>query len=168
MSAATTSVGTLSVGAPFKPNGLKLMKDNPGDIVDFDNLIKDKKVVIFGVPGAFTPGCNKTHLPGYIQNYDKIKEKGVDLIICLSVNDPFVMQAWGKDSGVGDKILMLSDPAGEFVKATGLDFFAAALGGVRSRRFSAILENGIVKAINVEPDNAGLSCTLVNPLLNQL
>jgi peroxiredoxin len=109
------------------------------------------KVVLFAVPGAFTPTCSAKHLPGFIDRADEIRSKGVDRIVCLSVNDAFVMDAWGKDRGAGDKVVMLADGSGEFTKAVGLDFDASNFGmGVRSQRYAAVIEDGVVKSLHVE------------------
>ena len=137
-------------------------KHNPAE------LFASGKHVLFGVPGAFTPGCHKTHLPGYVADYDTIVGKGVDSINCVAVNDAFVMGAWGASNNVEGKVRMLADPAGEFVSAMGLDVNAAVLGGTRSKRFSMIIQDGKVAALNVEPDGFGLSCSLSNELLEQL
>jgi peroxiredoxin len=116
-----------------------------------DELFKGKRVVLFALPGAFTPTCSKAHLPGFVVNADAIKEKNVDRIVCLSVNDAFVMDAWGKDQNVDDNILMLADGSAEFTKAVGLDDDRTGIGmGVRSRRYAMVVEDGVVKALNVE------------------
>ncbi|MCB9526144.1 MAG: peroxiredoxin [Myxococcales bacterium] len=145
-----------------------LHESNPGDHVDIAALAAGKTVVLFAVPGAYTPGCSKTHLPGYIQDADAIKAKGVDEIVCLAVNDAFVMQAWGAEQGATGKVRMLADPAAAFTKALGLDVNAAALGGTRSKRYSMIIKDGEVTALNVEPDGFGLTCSLSKPLVDQL
>jgi peroxiredoxin len=117
-----------------------------------DEVFKGKKVVLFSVPGAFTPTCSNKHLPGYLEQYAEFKKKGVDTIACLAVNDAFVMDAWGKAKGAGDKILMLADGNGEFTKKLGLEMDASKYGmGTRGKRFSAIVEDGVVKELNVEP-----------------
>jgi peroxiredoxin len=116
-----------------------------------DELFNGKKVVLFGVPGAFTPTCSKTHLPGYVNNADKLKAKGVDAIVCLSVNDPFVMNAWADQYGAQGKITMLPDHNGELTKALGLEMDGRGAGlGTRSKRFSMLVENGVVKSVDVE------------------
>ena len=114
-------------------------------------------MVIFGVPGAFTPGCSKTHLPGYVAAADALKAtKGVADIVCVSVNDPFVMEAWGKAHAADGKVRMLADTTGAYTKALGLDMdLTAALGGVRSKRYSAVVDNGVVTKLNVEVREAG-------------
>jgi peroxiredoxin len=118
---------------------------NPGT----NELFTDKKVVLFAVPGAFTPTCSHSHLPGYVALADKIKAKGVDSIICLSVNDAFVMDAWGKASNA-EEILMVADGNGFFTKQIGLDMNTGNFGGMRSLRYSMLVEDGKVKKLNVE------------------
>ena len=119
--------------------------------VSTDELFNGKKVVLFAVPGAFTPTCSNQHLPSYLKNFDKIKAKGVDTIACMAVNDAFVMDAWGKDRGVGDKIKMLADGNGEYTKALGLELDASKNGlGTRSKRFSIVVDNGVAKEVNVD------------------
>ncbi len=118
-------------------------------------LFASKKVVLFALPGAFTPTCSAKHLPGFVQRADEIKGKGVDTIACLSVNDAFVMEAWGKNQGVGDNVVMLADGNGEFTKAVGLDMDASGFGlGTRSQRYAMIVEDGVVKALHVEDPGA--------------
>ncbi|RYV02945.1 peroxiredoxin [Shewanella sp. OPT22] len=112
-------------------------------------LFKDKKVVIFAVPGAFTPTCSAAHLPGYITLADEFQAKGVDIIACVSVNDAFVMKAWG-DSQNAEHIMMLADGDGSFTKALGLEMETGSFGGLRSQRYAMIIENGVVTHLNVE------------------
>jgi glutaredoxin/glutathione-dependent peroxiredoxin len=134
------------------PSGtLKVMsKDGPKD-VSTDELFKGKKVVLFSVPGAFTPTCDAKHLPGFVQLADQIRAKGVDTIACMAVNDVFVMSAWGKASSVGDKVMMLADGNGDYAKALGLDLDARKFGmGIRGQRFALVVDNGVLKGINVE------------------
>jgi peroxiredoxin len=110
-----------------------------------------KKVALFAVPGAFTPTCSKQHLPGYVAKYDELKSKGFDLIACTAVNDVFVLSAWSKDGGADGKVLMLADGSADFAKKLGLEIDLTARGlGVRSKRYSAIVEDGVVKSLNVE------------------
>lgn len=109
-------------------------------------------VVLFAVPGAFTPGCSKIHLPGYVQQAEELRAKGVDAIACVSVNDAWVMDAWAKAQGADGKVLMLADGAGEFAKAMGLDFDGSGFGlGLRSRRYAAVIKDGIITELEVEP-----------------
>ncbi|HLI67116.1 MAG TPA: peroxiredoxin [Caulobacteraceae bacterium] len=116
-----------------------------------DEVFKGKRVALFAVPGAFTPTCSAKHLPGFKQNAAALKAKGVDVIACLSVNDVFVMNAWAKDQGIGDDILMLADGSGDFTKAVGLEMDASRFGmGQRSQRYSLIANDGVVEQLNVE------------------
>jgi peroxiredoxin len=127
-----------------------------------------KKVALFAVPGAFTPTCSKQHLPGYVAKYDELKTKGFDAIACTAVNDIFVLSAWSKDGGADGKVLMLADGSADFAKKLGLDIDLTARGlGVRSKRYSMVVEDGVVKALNVEevPSNhdkssATMMCSL--------
>ncbi len=125
--------------------------DGPKEIAT-DDIFKGKKVVMFAVPGAFTPTCSAKHLPGFVQEAEALHEKGVDTIVCLAVNDVFVMNAWAKDQGAGDKVLMLADGSGAFTKAMGLELDLVARGlGVRSQRFALVAEDGVVTHLAVEP-----------------
>jgi glutaredoxin/glutathione-dependent peroxiredoxin len=124
--------------------------DGPKEI-STDEIFKGKKVVLFSVPGAFTPTCSAKHLPGFVQHADALKAKGVDTIVCLAVNDAFVMGAWAKDQGVEGKVLMLADGSAAFTKALGLELDLVARGlGVRSQRFALVAENGKVTHLAVE------------------
>jgi len=116
-----------------------------------DDIFKGKRVALFAVPGAFTPTCSARHLPGFRDKAADIKGKGVDSIVCLSVNDAFVMKAWGENQNVGDSILMLADGNGDFTRAVGLELDGSKFGmGPRSQRYSMIVEDGVVKELNVE------------------
>ena len=116
-------------------------------------LLKDKKVVIFGLPGAYTSVCSAKHLPGYVNMFDQYKEKGIDYIICISVNDPFVMSAWGKEHNVGDKILMIGDPFLNFTTAIGAEVDKSARGlGTRSNRYTMLVDNLKVVKLQEEAD----------------
>jgi peroxiredoxin len=119
--------------------------------VKTDDLFKGKRIALFAVPGAFTPTCSAKHLPGFKQKAQEIRAKGVDAIACLSVNDAFVMRAWAEDQAVGDDIVMLADGSGDFTRAIGLTMDARGFGmGERSQRYSMIVEDGVVKELNVE------------------
>jgi glutaredoxin/glutathione-dependent peroxiredoxin len=114
-------------------------------------LLKGKKVVLFGLPGAYTPVCSAYHLPGFVAKADDLKAKGVDAIACISVNDPFVMQTWGKEHGADGKVMMLADADGAFTRAIGLSFDMPEYGlSGRSERYSMVVEDGVVKSINIE------------------
>ena len=116
-----------------------------------EQLFGGKKVVLFSVPGAFTPTCDAKHLPGFVHQADAIKAKGVDTIACMAVNDVFVMNAWGKASNVGDKVLMLADGNAEYAKALGLELDASGFGmGIRGKRFAIVVDNGVAKQVFVE------------------
>lgn len=155
---------------PIKPGdklpSIDLYENLPDTALNISELFKGKKGIIFAVPGAFTPGCSQTHLPGYLEDYEKFKLKGIDIIACVSVNDPFVMAAWGKDHKADGKIRMLADTKGDFTKAIKMDFDATSfLGNHRSKRYSMVVEDSVVTYINVEPDGTGLSCSLANKIL---
>ena len=133
---------------------MKLMQgteDGPKEI-STDELFKGKKVVLFAVPGAFTPTCSSKHLPSFVQNAAAFTAKGVDSIVCMAVNDAFVMGAWGKEQGIGDKIIMLADGSAAFTKALGLELDLVPRGmGVRSQRFALVAVDGKVTHLAVEP-----------------
>ena len=146
---------------------LKVFGENGPEDITTEALFADKKVVLFAVPGAFTPGCSQTHLPGYVVNADNIKAKGVDSIICLSVNDAFVMDACGKAQNA-EALIMLADGSGELTKALGLEKDITAGGmGIRSQRYAMIIENGKVTSLNVEPAR-GVVVSAAEAILEQL
>ncbi|MEN9559491.1 MAG: hypothetical protein RLZZ502_702 [Pseudomonadota bacterium] len=121
------------------------------EAVDTLALTKGKKVVIFGLPGAYTPTCSGKHVPGYVDAYEALKAKGVDEIICMSVNDGFVMAEWGRSQGASGKVRMLGDGSAEFTKKIGMEFDLSSKGmGMRCQRFSLLVEDGVVKAVNLE------------------
>ena len=142
---------TIAVGQKIPSGKLKTMTaEGPKDITT-DELFGGKKVVVFALPGAFTPTCSAKHLPGFVQHSAALKGKGVDTIACLSVNDAFVMGAWGKDQSVGDKVLMLADGSGDFTESLGLTLDLTPNGmGKRSKRYAMIVDDGTVSAISVE------------------
>jgi peroxiredoxin len=115
------------------------------------DLVKGRKIVIFGLPGAYTPTCSAKHVPSYLQHYDALKAKGVDEIWCMAVNDAFVMGAWGRDQKAGGKVRMMADGSAEYSKKLGLELDLVARGmGVRCQRFSMLVDDGVVKSLNVE------------------
>ncbi len=126
------------------------------------------KVVLFAVPGAFTPTCSDYHLPSYVIRHDDLKAKGVDTIACIAVNDPFVMGAWGEAQKVGNLVTLLADGNGDFTKAVGLEMDGSGFGlGMRSQRYAMVLDDGVVKTLNVEP-GAGLSVSAADSVLGVL
>src|SRR5688572_23435622 len=142
---------TIKVGDKIPAVSLKTMDKDGMQTLSTDDIFKGKKVVLFALPGAFTPTCSAKHLPGFVQNAEALRAKGVDTIACLSVNDAFVMGAWGKDQKVGEKVMMLADGNAEFTRAVGLESDASGYGmGVRSKRYAMVVDNGVVKALNVE------------------
>ena len=130
-------------------------------------LFGSGRTVLFGVPGAFTPGCSKTHLPGFVERADELTEKGVDRIACVAVNDAWVMDAWAKDQNVGDKIVMLADGNGEFTKAMDLELDVTVAGlGTRSKRYAAIIDDGTITRIDV--DASGIEQSACSAVLDRL
>ena len=129
-----------TAGCTIGPNNFKV-----------DDLTRGKKVVIFGLPGAFTPTCSAKHVPSYLQNLERLKAKGVYDVICMAVNDAFVMGAWARDQKTADKIRMMGDGSANYTKALGLEFDLSARGlGLRCQRFSMLVDNGTVKLLNIE------------------
>ncbi len=146
---------TIKVGDKVPSGTLMEMKNGTPQPVTTDELFSGKKVVLFALPGAFTPTCSAKHLPGFIQHSDEIRHKGVDTIACLSVNDAFVMGAWGDQQKAGDKVVMLADGNGDFTRALGLEMDATRFGmGKRSQRFSMVVDDGVVTQLNVEEPGA--------------
>lgn len=142
---------TIKVGDKVPASTLKVMGEKGPTDISTDDIFSGKKVLLFAVPGAFTPGCSVTHLPGYVVNADKIKAKGVDTIACMSVNDAFVMGAWGQAQNA-EELLMLADGNGDFTAALGLELDGRGFGlGTRSQRFAMIVDDGTITHLNVEP-----------------
>lgn len=128
-----------------------MTKEGPKPIKS-DEIFAGKKVAIFGLPGAFTPTCSAKHLPGFVKKAASLKKKGVEQIVCISVNDPFVMEAWRKDQKVGGKVMMVADGDGNFAKATGLELDLTGRGlGKRCQRFSMLVDKGVVKSLSIDP-----------------
>jgi peroxiredoxin len=136
--------------------------------VQSGDVLGSGKVVLFAVPGAFTPTCSDYHLPSYVIRHDALKAKGVDTVACISVNDPFVMDAWGKDQHVGDLVMLLADGNGEFTKAIGLEMDGSGFGlGKRSQRYAMVIDDGVVTTLNVEP-GPGLGVSAADAILEAL
>ena len=141
----SSEIFVLENGEPIKKN--------------IENILKNKKTVIFGLPGAYTSVCSAKHLPGYVKSSEKFKQKGVDQIICMSVNDPFVMNAWGKENNVGDKIIMVGDPFLDFTKAIGAEVDKSGRGlGIRSNRYTMLVDN--LKVIKIQEEKDTGSCEI--------
>ncbi|MGE0095713.1 MAG: peroxiredoxin [Alphaproteobacteria bacterium] len=146
---------TIKVGDKIPSMKLKHMTANGPAEISTDEIFSGKKVALFSVPGAFTPTCSAKHLPGYVEKAAEMKKKGVNTIACISVNDAFVMDAWGKAQNVGDKVMMLADGSGTFAKALGVELDLNAMGlGTRAKRYSMLIDNGVVKQLNLEEPGA--------------
>jgi len=146
---------TIKAGDKIPSATLMEMRDGKPTPVKTDEFFAGKKVALFALPGAFTPTCSAKHVPGFVANYDALKAKGVDAIACVSVNDAFVMGAWGKDQKSDGKVHMLADGNGDFTRAIGLEMDGTKFGmGKRSQRYSMIVDNGVVKSLNVEEPGA--------------
>ena len=142
---------TISNGDQMPEGNFKVMTADGIKDMSTADLFSGKKVALFSVPGAFTPTCSNEHLPSYLKNFDAIKGKGFDTVACMAVNDAFVMDAWGKDRGVGDKIVMLADGNGDYTKKLGLELDASGFGlGVRGKRFSIVVNDGVADQVNVD------------------
>jgi peroxiredoxin len=142
---------TITVGKKMPPGRFEVMQDGDPGEMSTSELFDGKTVVLISVPGAFTPTCSMSHLPGFVAHADEILATGVDTIACMAVNDVFVMNAWGRDQGVGDKVLMLADGNGDYVKALGLDLDGRSFGmGIRGQRFAMIIDDGTVTHLAVE------------------
>ena len=159
----------IKVGSSLPDGTFKIMTpEGPSDI-SVSEIFDNKKVVLIAVPGAFTPTCHSNHLPGYIENYDKILAKGVDSIAVISTNDVFVMNIWEKETGGAGKIQYLADGTIEFTKSIGMDIDLSAAGlGVRSQRYSMLVENREVKILNIEDSPGKAVATGASALLDQL
>ena len=142
---------TIKVGDKIPSVTLRYLTPEGPKAVSSDEFFAGKKVALFAVPGAYTRTCSQRHLPGYVTHAAEIKAKGVDTIACIAVNDPFVMGAWGKEHQADDKIVMLGDGSGDFTRAVGLELDRIKEGmGIRSQRYSMLVDNGVVKAVHVE------------------
>ena len=159
---------TIQVGDRLPSATLTIMTAEGPKPLTTTDLCDGKKVVLFAVPGAFTPTCSVQHLPGYVDNAQSLKDKGVDTVACVSVNDPFVMGAWGKDREVGEDLMMLSDGNGDFTAAIGLEMDGSGFGlGTRSQRYAMIIDDGVVSTLNVE-SGPGLDVSSAETILSVL
>ena len=159
---------TIQVGDTLPSINLTTMTTEGPKPISMTEISSGKKVVLFAVPGAFTPTCSAQHLPGFIEHNKELRDKGIDVVACVSVNDPFVMKAWGEDRKVGEEVLMLSDGNGEFTAAIGLEMDGSGFGlGTRSQRYAMIIDDGVVSALNVEP-GPGIDVSSAEKILEQL
>ena len=161
---------TIQIGDTLPDATFTVMTAEGPKPVQSSDLFKGKKVALFAVPGAYTPTCHKAHMPGFVDRVAEIKAKGVDEVVCTAVNDVFVLSAWGKETGAEGKITMLADGSADFAKALGLEIDLTKHGlGVRSKRYAMLVDNGVVKVLNVEdaPPGHGISsaetiCSLID------
>ena len=159
---------TIRVGDSIPSATLNIMTADGPSAITTDDIFKGKTVALFGLPGAFTPTCSAQHLPGFVANADALKAKGVDSIVCLAVNDVFVMGAWGKDQNVGDKVTLVADGSAAFTKAAGLELDLIERGlGLRCQRFSMVVDDGVVKSLNIDPAGT-FEATSAEKILEQL
>lgn len=159
----------IQVGDKLPDATLRKLGDQGIEEVGVSDFFKGKKVAFIGVPGAYTPTCSNQHLPGFVQKVNEFKQKGVDEIACMSVNDPFVLRAWGESQGVDGKATLLSDGNADLTKAMGLDFDGSGAGlGTRSKRFSMLVDDGVVKALHVEDSPGSVEVTNADKLLADL
>ena len=160
---------TIQVGDKIPSVMLKQMSpEGPKDITS-DELFRGKKVALFAVPGAFTPACSQRHLPGYVDKAADIKAKGVDEVACVAVNDIFVLTAWAKDQKAEGKVRMLADGSGDFARALGLELDLTRGGlGIRSKRYSMLVDNGVVKSLNVEAQPGQVEASSADAMLKSL
>jgi peroxiredoxin len=159
---------TIEPGDTFPDIQLRMMTQDGVRSQSTHEIFAGKRVVLFGVPGAFTPTCSDKHLPGFLMNASEIRDAGADLIACVGVNDAFVMHAWAKARNVGDRILMLADGNADLARALGLEFDASRFGeGIRSKRYAAILDNLEIEELAVEPEG-GLTVSSAEAILERL
>ncbi|MBI1732290.1 MAG: peroxiredoxin [Gammaproteobacteria bacterium] len=159
----------IKVGDRVPAGRFTVMKPEGPAALTTDELFKGKKVIVFSLPGAFTPTCSKQHLPGFVQQADAIRKKGINTIACLSVNDVFVMDAWGKASGAEGKVVMLADGNAEYTRALGLELDASGFGmGIRGQRFAMVIDDGKVTALEVEPSAGGCTVSSAAVIMGKL
>lgn len=158
---------TIQVGDKVPSVSVGIMTDDGPGVISTDEIFAGKKVALFGLPGAFTKTCSAQHLPGFVANAETLKAKGIDRIVCLSVNDPWVMQAWGESQNVGDKVMMIGDGALNFTRAAGLEVdLSEKCYGPRCKRFSAVVDDGTVTHLHFE--DGGFGETSAERLLEDL
>jgi peroxiredoxin len=159
---------TISVGDKAPETTLFLLGDSGPEAISTKSVFEGRKVAVFGLPGAFTPTCSAKHVPGFVQNAKALADKGINKIVCVSVNDPFVMSAWAKDQGAGDAVMLASDGDAEFTRACGLELDLSGKGfGLRCQRFSMVVNDGVVEALNLESDG-GYEVTSAEHMLQSL
>jgi glutaredoxin/glutathione-dependent peroxiredoxin len=160
---------TIKVGDKLPSVTLRQVTPEGPKEVTTDDFFRGKKVALFAVPGAFTPACSQRHLPGYVDKASDIKGKGVDEVACVAVNDPAVMTAWGKDQRTEGKVTMLADGSGDFVRALGLELDLTKAGlGMRSKRYSMLVDNGVVKSLNIEEQPGQVDISSAEAMLRAL
>ena len=158
---------TIKVGDQIPSMKLMMATQEGPKETTTDDVFKGKKVVLFAVPGAFTPTCSVKHLPSFVQNADALKAKGVDTIACIAVNDAWVMDAWSKDQGADGKVLMLADGSGDFTKAMDLVMDGSGFGlGMRSKRYAAVLDDGVIQSLDI--DDSGVSASACEAVLAKI
>jgi len=159
---------TIAVGDRVPDVPVKLVGDQGAETVSSAEVLGKGRVVLFGVPAAFSPTCSDVHLPGYVVRGDELRAKGVDNVFCVSVNDHFVMAAWARSQGVGDRVVLLADGNADLARAMGLDIDLSAAGmGVRNRRYAAVIENGVVTHLALE-ERTGLDVSSAEALLAEI
>jgi peroxiredoxin len=160
---------TIKIGDKMPSATVKAISSGDAEDVNTDDLFKGKKVALFAVPGAYTPTCSAKHMPNYLEHADALKSKGVSSIVCLSVNDPAVMKAWAKDQGALGKITMIADGSGIYANTLGLTFDGSAAGlGTRAKRFSMLIDDGVVKSLNVEDAPSAFEVSSADKILEQI
>ncbi|MBV8740030.1 MAG: peroxiredoxin [Alphaproteobacteria bacterium] len=160
---------TISVGDKLPSVTLRQVTPEGPKEISTDDFFRDKKVALFAVPGAFTPACSQRHLPGFVDKAADIKAKGIDEIACVAVNDPAVMGAWGRAQKIEGKVTMLADGSGDFARALGLELDLTKGGlGIRSKRYSMLIDNGVVRSLNVEQQPSQVDASSAESLLKAL